>query len=129
MKTRFTLAIAFALGMVTFANAQTEPAIKILPTLEDGIVKLMYAYPHDNTVQVKFYNRDGVLASDRVKPSKSEAGFMKKYDLSRLSTGTYWVEISSPEVSVTYKLTARKDSKWIPSLQESSINHVLVASK
>jgi len=103
--------------------------VKIIPSAQDGVLKLVYGYPHAKSVEVRFYNRDGIVVTDRINANEGEKGFIKKYDLRQLSTGVYWVEVSSPELSVTYKLVGNKGIKWNTELEKSTVNHLLVASK
>lgn len=132
MKTKFTiLAGIFTFLSLAFvsASAQTlEPAVKIIPTSENGIYKLIFAYDSDQTVQVKFFNnKEGVLKLDRIQPEKFENGFSKKYDVSNIDSKDFWVEVSSSKLSVRYKMT--KGSKaYEPVLESTTFVNTLTAS-
>jgi hypothetical protein len=129
-KTTFMTGLIFFSAMsfaATYSNAQSDPAVKILPTTEKGILKILYAYPTDKAVSIKFYNESGLIISDKVSKSYQK-GFSKKYDLSRLKAGDYWVEITSPELSVTYKLAGSKEKRWVSTLEKTTYNYPLVAT-
>jgi hypothetical protein len=132
MKTKTTfLAGLMILAAMSFTStnvqAQADPAVKVLPTSETGILKVLYAYPNQKTVQIKFYNESGLIGLDHVN-KKFEKGFSKRYDLNKLSEGNYWVEITSPELSVTYKLEGSKEKKWISTLEKTTYSYPLVAT-
>jgi hypothetical protein len=131
MKTKTTFLGLMILAAMSFAStnvqAQADPAVKVLPTSQAGILKVLYAYPNQKAVQIKFYNESGLIVSDRVS-KKYEKGFSKKYDLNKLEVGNYWVEITSPELSVTYKLEGSKDKKWVSTLEKTTYSYPLVAT-
>ena len=131
MKTKFTI-IASLLTVLSFAfvsaSAQSiEPAVKILPTTEKGIYKVIYAYDSDQAVQVKFFNnKEGLLKLDRVQPERFENGFSKKYDISNIDYGDFWVEVVSSNLSVRYRMV--KDGKsHQPVLETATFNNTLAA--
>jgi hypothetical protein len=129
-KTTFMAGLIFFSAMsfaVTNSNAQSGPAVKILPTTEKGILKIHYAQPTFKAVSIKFYDESGLITSDKVSKSY-EKGFSKKYDLSNLKAGEYWVEITSPELSVTYKLAGSKEKTWVTTLEKTTHNYPLVAT-
>ena len=112
-------------------NAQQidDPAVKILPTAQKGILKVLFAYDTDQSVNVKFYNEEGELALDKIKGGTFHNGFSKKYNVRKLSSGNFWVEVSTATMSVTYKITeSRGGQTYTPLLEKTSYNHPLVAS-
>jgi hypothetical protein len=128
-----TKAILLAGLFMIFGAAQAqeifEPAIKILPTSEKGILKVLYAYNTGQSVRVKFFNEDGVMLSDQIQASSFQNGFLKKYDVRELDLRTFFVEVSSPSVSATYKLTESKDRKsFVPALERASFKNPAIAS-
>jgi hypothetical protein len=129
MKTKIAFVVTLAFGILSFAFAQTDPSVKIIPTAQDGILKLVYGYPYSQSVEVKFYNQDGMLATDRINAKEEQKGFIKRYDLRQLSTGVYRVEVSTSQLSVTYKLVGKKGTKWSAELEKSSVNYLTAASR
>ncbi len=128
-----TIIAAFAVIAVTAITAQAQselsPAIKVLPSAEEGVVKILYAYETTKPVEVRFSNESGILKTDRVKPSSFAHGFIKKYDVSGIDTKKFKVEVISENVSVTYLITESKNSKgFTPRLESTTYNQSLVAS-
>jgi hypothetical protein len=130
MKTKaILLAGLFMIYGAAQAQEIFEPAVKILPTKDKGILKVLYAYNTDQSVSVKFFNEDGVLLSDRVKANTFQKGFSKKYDVRKIGSGNFFVEVSSARMSVTYKMIESQDGKnLIPVLEKASYMHPTVAS-
>jgi hypothetical protein len=123
------VAILSSASIITNAQ-QDEPAVKILPTNEKGVLKVLYAYPAERNVLVKFFDGEILLSTDKVKGENLTAGFMKKYDVSSIDSKSFWIEVSGADVSVTYKLIKSKDGKsFEPLLEKTIYNHPLVASK
>jgi hypothetical protein len=132
MKTKTTfIATLLFLGAMSFAtvksHAQGDPAIKILPTSQRGVLKVLYAYPNAKPVFIEFADNSGVLVNDKIKKAYTK-GFSKKYDLNNLQPGNYWVTITSPEVTVTYKLSRSKETKWVSTLEKATYKEPLVAT-
>lgn len=132
MKTKFTiiagLASILSLACLSSSAQSIEPAVKIIPAAQSGVFKVIYAYATDQTVQVKFFNKTGLLELDKVRPEKFENGFSKKYDVSNISTGNFWVEVASANLSVTYKMVQSKDKKtYQPVLESTTFNSTLAA--
>ena len=81
MKTTSTIVAGLLVAALSFAvvtsNAQTanEPAVKILPTNQEGILKVLYAYDTDQSVEVTFFNEGGLITADKIKPAKDQHGF------------------------------------------------------
>lgn len=131
MKTKFIiagLAVVLSLAFVS-ASAQTvEPAVKIIPAAQPGVFKVIYAYDTNQAVKVKFFNKSGLLELDNVRPEKFSNGFSKKYDVSNIESGDFWVEVASSNVSVTYKMTKSKSKKtYQPILESTTYNNALAA--
>jgi len=120
--------IIVMLSTVFFAsNAQsTTPAIKVLPTTKDGIVKLLVVGPTENPVDVKIYSDEGLAATDAVK--SNDLGFNKKYDVRQIMNRGFVMEVTASGTSVTYKF-ARSNGKLIPYLVKTTYTYPLVASK
>jgi len=113
-------------------NAQqtTEPSVKILPTEEKGVLKVLYAYDTDQPVEVKFLTEDGTLTRDKIKASAFQNGFSKKYDVRNITSKFFWIEVSSSNLIVTYKMTESKDRKsYEPTLEKTTYNTLVAANK
>ena len=112
-------------------NAQlaSEPAVKILPTNEQGILKVLYAYDTDQSVEVRFLDDDGLITSDKIKAAKTAHGFSKKYNVRNIKSGTFWIEVKAANVSVIYKVTGSSDGKaYTSALEKATFNYPSVAS-
>jgi hypothetical protein len=129
MKTKSTIAagLIVMLSTVFFAsNAQsTNPAIKVLPTTKEGIVKLLVVGTTDEPVQVKIYSEEGLAASDEIRATSE--GFNKRYDVRQVMNRGFVMEVSTSGTSVTYKL-AKSKGTVIPYLVKTTYNYALVAS-
>ena len=129
MKTKLTIAlllIAFV-AATTYARQNAEATVKVLPSTQKGVLKILYANDIDQSVEVKFFNDEGIISSDEIKGSVYPHGFLKKYDVRQLKNGNLWVEISSPNLSVTYKLVGSEDHTITPFLEKSTTtyNHLV----
>lgn len=129
MKTRSTIVagLVVLLSTVFFAgNAQsTTPAIKVLPTTNEGIVKLLVVGAPDEAVDVKFYSEDGLVKTDAIK--SADEGFNKKYDVREIMNRGFLMEVTAAGTSVTYKL-ARSKGRLIPFLTKTTYTYPVVAS-
>lgn len=115
------------LSTVFFAsNAQsTNPTIKVLPTTSEGIVKLLVVGAADQAVEVEFYTDEGLVQSDAVK--SAETGFNKRYDVRKIMTRGFSMEVKAAGTAVTYKLV-RANKKLTPILVKTTFTYPLVAS-
>ena len=116
------------LSTVFFAsNAQsTNPTIKVLPTTNEGIVKLLVVGAADQAVDVEFYTTDGLVQSDAVK--SGEAGFNKRYDIRKIMDHGFSMEVRTAGTSVIYKLAKASNNKLTPILVKTTYTYPLVAS-
>ncbi|NOS92079.1 MAG: hypothetical protein HOP30_09170 [Cyclobacteriaceae bacterium] len=123
------LAVVASTAFSAQAQSELSPSIKVLPSTEEGVVKILYAYETNKPVEVRFSNESGILKTDRVKPTSFAHGFIKKYDVSGIDTKKFKVEVISENVSVTYVITESKTSKgYTPRLESTTYNQPLVAS-
>jgi hypothetical protein len=112
------------------AQSQDDSRVKILRTPEAGVIKLLYAINTDETLQVKFSTREGEIASDKIKGGPYPKGFLKKYDVSKINSSDIWIEVSSSNMTVVYRLVPSKDRKaFTPYLEKTIYNHELVARR
>lgn len=123
--------IVAALSIISLnvSKAQTAefPPVKILPADKD-MIKLIFETETGQQVNVKFLDNKGTIARDRIKSKSFDGGFAKRYKVERNSDDTFWIEVKSQELVVTYKMTGSKDGKWMPEL-ESTAYQPVVASK
>lgn len=106
-----------------------EPPVKILPTNQNGFLKVLFASETDKAVEVKFYNETKMLVFDKIKGSSSRNGFIKKYDVSRLNSENFWIEISSAGMDVTYKIIPSEDGTFNPVLEKTTYTQPMVVAK
>ena len=72
MKTKIIIAgvIVAAVSVMTLRNAQAQdqqdPSVKIIPTTQKDVIKVIYAYNSAEAVNVKFSNREEVLKTDKI---------------------------------------------------------------
>ncbi|MEJ0055989.1 MAG: hypothetical protein WDN75_10225 [Bacteroidota bacterium] len=115
---------------VLSVNAQSfdEPAIKILPTTQKGILKVHYVYDTNEPVNIRFFNDEEQLLSDEVTGTFPN-GFSKKYDVRKMTSEAFWIEVTAENISVIYKLVRSRDKDtYVPFLEKTTYNHSLVAS-
>lgn len=129
MKNRSTIVagLVVLLSTVFFASSaqSTRPAIKVLPTTKEGIVKLLVVGATEDAVDVKFYNDEGLIASDAIKTTTE--GFNKKYDVRQIMNGGFTMEVTADGTSATYKLVRTK-GKLMPYLAKTTTTYPIVAS-
>lgn len=129
MKTRSIIVAGLVVlfSTVFFAsNAQTtNPAIKVLPTTKEGVVKLLVVGASEGAVDVKFYNEEGLVESDEIKTDNE--GFNKKYDVRQIMGRGFVMEVTASGTSVTYKL-GKSNGKLIPYLVKTTYTYPMVAS-
>jgi hypothetical protein len=132
MKTKVLTLLIVALGCFTIgAKAQTQPesTIKVLPTSTPGTIKVLHAASVDKPVNVTFLTVNGKISSDKIKGSFPK-GVMKRYDVSNITDSNFLVEITSKDVTVTYRVAASKDKKkYTPMLEKVEYHNQFVASR
>lgn len=129
MKNRLTIIAGVVTALcLAFASAKAqanEPAIKILPSTQKGIFKVLYAYASDQPVTVKFFNEEGLIETDNINPKEFQRGFFKKYDVRNIESGSFWVEVAGPTHAATYKMIESKNGTYIPVLEKTTYSHSL----
>lgn len=130
MKTLILLTGVIVALTVSFAvTAQSnDPAVKILPAAEQGTLKLVYAHDSRNPVVVKFIDENGLLKTDHIRAGSFNHGFLKKYDVSRIQAASFWVEVSSGDLTVRYKMVNDQKGRLVPYLEQTTYNHPMVAT-
>lgn len=126
-----TLLIAALTVAAIHAKAQdsNESQIKILCTDTPGVLKLIHAITTSEPVLVKFSDDQGMVFTDKIKGSFPR-GLAKRYDVSQLSSHKFRMEISTPELTVIYRIVPSKDKQKFDAYLEKSIHNydVIVAS-
>jgi hypothetical protein len=129
MKIKNTLVAGLVVLLTTVFSASsaqsTNPAIKVLPTTKEGIVKLLVVGATDESVDVKFYSDEGLVESDAIKSETQ--GFNKRYDVRKIMDKGFMMEVTAAGTSVTYKL-ARAHGKLQPYLVKTTYTYPIVAS-
>lgn len=125
-----------AFGMLTFivfsANAQEANAsrVKILPTAEAGILRVLYAMETHETIQVKFFSEGSLVKTDKIKGGPYKKGLSKRYDVRGINKKDFQIEVSSPDLTVTYIVKSSNDRKtFVPHLEKVIYNNLFVANK
>jgi len=123
MKTKILIiatAIVLLAGLFTSVRAQSteEPTIKILPGNQPGQLKILYVHDTDQSVEVKFYNDDGLIAYDKIERGTFSKGFLKRYDVSRISEERFIIEITDENLSRRYSVIASDDNNAYTSVLE-----------
>lgn len=135
MKTKMLIlgVVVAALSTITISSVQAQetplPAVKIISTDKLDEVKLIYGYDSSMPVTITFSGYNGIFFQDKVKGENLENGFSKKYKIAPTRGKDVWVEVSSPELSVTYKMEVAKNGKWTAQLEKTTYNYPVVASK
>ncbi len=118
-----------ASAVATMAQSSAEPAIKVLPTNQKGIIKVLFAYDTQQPVTVKFYADGDLVGTDNIKTKSLKKGFTKKYDVSNINSQNFTMEISSDNVSVTYQILESEGTlSYAPFLLKTTYNYALTAS-
>lgn len=135
MKTKAILlgVVVAALSALTLSEAKAQsteqPAVRVVSSNQDNIIKLIYGYDSEKAVEVKFLDGTGMIASDRIQGKSFDKGFIKKYKVERAKGSDFWVEVTSTELSVTYRMSKGEDGKWASQLEKATYNYPAVASK
>src|SRR5579871_6353126 len=98
------VALILACGAVSAQN--DDPAVKILPSTEGGVLKILYAYSSSEPVKITFTGAQDLNQIDYVRGSNFPTGFSKKYDIRNIEVDAFWIEVKSSKLSVVYKMTA-----------------------
>lgn len=127
MKLQFKLLAVLLLvaGISTATMAQNsdeqepkkkETAVKILPSGDAGLLKLLYVNAGEKKVEVKMYDENGLLFKEDVRGNrfKGTDGFIKFYNISELKPGTYWLEVTDSQRSVKHEMSMTEDgTMWV----------------
>jgi hypothetical protein len=111
------------------AQLPDESRIKVLNTEKPGVLKLVHALEVEDGVTIDFITDEGIILTDEIKGSYPK-GVSKRYDFKRIDK-EFWIEVSTPRLSVTYHVTPSKDGKTFKSTLEKAVHNydVIVASR
>lgn len=135
MKTKtLILGVVIAvISAITISHADAQdgqlPAVKIISTDASDVVKLIYGYDSREPVTVTFLSKDGIFFQDIVRGENLANGFCKKYKLRPTADKDIWIEVSSLDLSVTYRMTVSENGKWTAQLETTTYNYPVVAMK
>jgi hypothetical protein len=127
--------VTMMIAMVAFsaikvkAQVPDESRIKILKTEKPGVLKLVHALQIEDGVTVNFITDEGIISTDEIKGSYPK-GMAKRYDVRRIDKD-FWMEVSTPRLSVTYHIIPSSDGKTFTSNLEKAVHKydVIVASR
>lgn len=117
MKTQIKLLAALILIASSFTAFSTEPPatnknIQVLPAAA-GTLKVLYFKPEQKNVTVRIYTEKGLLFKDIVKIDKNQKGFVKRYDVSQITSAEFWVEIGDEDEASKFRVTQdAKGNLW-----------------
>lgn len=139
MKNKLALALLGVIGLLSSTlNAQPtyksapslSESIKILPTEKTNIIKVLYAMESESPVEIKFITFDGEVGTDKVFRTSYEKGFSKRYDISKITSRKFHVQVTTPEASVVYRIERSKDGEtFTPYLEKATRSEIITASK
>lgn len=117
--------IILLVGMLAFLSSQLraqsldESVVKIVPTSDPGIIKIIYGAETWGPVKVTFvFNNKEV--TDKIEVGSYPKGVSKRYDIRSIKDGNYWIKISSPQLTITYRMTPSRDGVFSPYLEKST---------
>ena len=126
-----TIVMLAVLSTSVQAQSLNEPIIKILPSNQPGLLKILYVHDTDRSVDIKFYNDEGLISSDRIKGGTFKRGFLKRYDVSRINSERFRIEISDESRSLWYTVVGADDNKTYTCVYERTtyLQPIVTASK
>ncbi|HMG91268.1 MAG TPA: hypothetical protein VK589_14480 [Chryseolinea sp.] len=127
--------VTMMIAMVAFsainvrAQVPDESRIKVLNTEKPGVLKLVHALQIEDGVTVNFITDEGIISTDEIKGSYPK-GMSKRYDVRKIDKD-FWMEVSTPRLSVTYHIIPSSDGKTFTSNLEKAVHKydVIVASR
>ena len=127
--------VTMMIAMVAFsaikvkAQQPDESRVKILNTEKPGVIKLVHALQIEDGLTVSFMTDEGIISTDEIKGSFPK-GLSKRYDVRKIDKD-FWMEVSTPRLSVTYHIIVSSDGKKFTSNLEKAVHKydVIVASR
>src|SRR5687768_7431134 len=124
--------IIVLIGMLTFLgnNIQAqdlhETLVKIVPTANPGIIKIIYGAETLGPVSISFVTNKGEVGSDKIKVGSYPTGISKRYNIKSISDRGFWVKVSSPQLSVTYRVSPLDNGSFTTTLEKASYYQAIV---
>jgi len=128
MKSTITIMMVLLSILSICVKAQTteESRVKILPTPDKNIVKVLYANEITNGLEVRFLYDGQTIDTDKIRGTYA-TGISKRYDVTRFKNKNFQIKVVSPEMTVTYTMTPAPNGKgFAPMLEQTTVNHLLV---
>jgi hypothetical protein len=114
-------------GVTASAQSPDDSRVKILPTTERGVLKLLYAQESVEPIRVTFFDHSGEFASDEIQGNYPK-GLLKRYNLRKFDGKDFRMQISNSKMTVIYHITTAKGGKTFNTQLEKTIyNHPMVA--
>lgn len=116
-----------AIAIQAQSQHQNDSNIKILPTPQEGVIKIHYAMETTEPLLVRFVTDEGVVSTDKIRGVPYPKGWSKRYDVRKLMGKAFRVEISSPRMAVTYRISPSTNSiGYTAFLEKTEYNQVMV---
>jgi hypothetical protein len=111
------------------AQQPDESRVKVLKTEKPGVLKLVHALEIEDGLTVNFITDEGIISTDEIKGSFPK-GLSKRYNVGKIGKD-FWMEVSTPRLSVTYHIIPSNDGKTFISNLEKAVHKydVIVASR
>lgn len=126
--------IVLSLGMLLFFGstlfAQLDDSrVRILATKDRGVIKVHYAMGLAEPLKVKFFTKEGVVGSDKIKGATFPIGVSKRYNVNQINDQDFWIEVSSSAGTQVFRIETSKDKKtFTPYLEENTPKPFLAAA-
>lgn len=115
------------LGNNLQAQTLDEARVNITPTANRDVIRVIYAHETTEPLRIRFVNRDGLVGSDKIIGGPYPTGVSKRYNVGNINDRDFWIEIISPEMSVTYRIVPSKNKQGFASfLEKVTYNQTLV---
>lgn len=111
------------------AQALEESTVKILPGKNSNMIKVLYASEVTDPIKVKFITSQGVIDIDKIN-GPYPTGLLKTYDVRNINHDDFWVEVTSPELTVVYHIVpSNRKQNFVSYLEKVDYNQALVKAK
>lgn len=128
---RSTLIIVL-IGMLAFlgnnlqAQSLDEALVKIVPTANPGIIKVIYGAETLGPVNISFVTNKGEVGSDKIEVGSYPTGISKRYNIKFINESDFWVKVTSPQMAVTYRITPLDNGSFTTTLEKASYYQAIV---
>lgn len=121
------LFVASVISYGAFAQQLDTQALKVLPTTQDGIVKVLVVDTKSSPIEVRFFDEDGLIETDNISTKDGLTSFSKKYDVRKLLRSKVRIEVSAADASVVYNLIKLDNGKYTPVLTRETHSYPVLA--